>query len=303
MRRSGFEKCFWPIGCPNPAIRAHSVQNATALSLLEEDGHLIAPTIRIDAEVGPRIDLAKVGRHRATTFAGLCGKHDREAFAPIEVGQLDLQDPEHRFLLAFRATFYEVHATASAGVMLQSGYMKRVELGLDPKGRPSPAGVFATGRLMVAWQTWVYMSHLYEAYTARQFDAVVHDLRLVSVQSPTLAASALFSLSSRKHSDGARVCLTVLPVSKTQTAVLLSYTTREAKEARRQLKKLLRANESTFKHELSRRLLNHCANFVLSPSYVASWTQTKRQVVVDLFVRTTFQNDLAFDHPDLNLFL
>ena len=116
LKASPLEKCFWPTECPNPAIRAHSVQNATALALLEEGGHVVAPTIRLDAERGPIVDLTKVGRNRATTFAGLCSEHDRMAFAPIELGKLDLQSPEHLFLLAFRATFYEVHATASAGV-------------------------------------------------------------------------------------------------------------------------------------------------------------------------------------------
>lgn len=304
IKGSTFEKCFWPAGnCPNRAIRAHSVQNATALSLLEEKGHVVAPTIRLDAEHGPVIDLTKVGRNQATTFAGLCGKHDRETFAPIELGELNLQDPEHRFLLAFRATFYEVHATASTGVQIQTAYMKRVELGLDPKGSPSPAGLLATQRLLVAWQTWVYMSHFAEAYAARQFEAVEHDLRFMNVQEPTLASSALVSFDSRKHRDGVRVCITVLPVAERETAVLLSYTPAEAEDAKKQFKKLLKANGDAFKRELTRRLLNHCSNFVLSPSYVASWSPTKRDVVLDLFKRTVFRNDLKFDHPDLNLFL
>jgi hypothetical protein len=49
--------------------------------------------------------------------------------------------------------------------------------------------------------------------------------------------------------------------------------------------------------------IQNSANFVLSPSYVNAWSATKRQVIVDLFIRTVFQNDLEFDHPELNLFL
>jgi hypothetical protein len=304
IKGSKFERCFWPAeDCQRPAIRAHSVQNATALGLLEEGGHVIAPTIRLDARRGPIIDLNRVGRNRATTFAGLCAEHDREAFAPIEVGELDLNDPEHRFLLAFRATFYEVHATAAAGVQTQSAYLKRIELGLDPKGDLSPAGVFATQRLIIAWQTWVFMSRLAEAYFARSFDVVDHDFRIITVERPTLAASALFSLPSRKHRDGARVCVTVLPITDTQTVLLLSYTRDEMKEARKELKTLLRAEGVQLKRELTRRLLNHCANFVLSPSYVTAWTASKREAIVGLFIRTVFYNDLEFDHAELNLFL
>jgi hypothetical protein len=304
IKGSKFERCFWPTEqCQRPAIRAHSVQNATALALLEQQGHVIAPTIRLDAQRGPIIDLNRVGRNKATTFAGLCAEHDREAFAPIEVGELDLQNPEHRFLLAFRATFYEVHATAAAGVQTQAAYLKRIELGLDPKGNPSPAGIFATQRLIIAWQTWVYMSRYAEAYFASAFDFVEHDLRIMMVERPTLAASALFAFPSRKHQDGARVCLTVLPITEKQTAVLLSYANDEAKKARKELKTLLRADGDQLKRELTRRLLNHCANFVLSPSYVDGWSATKREVIVGLFIRTVFQNDLSFDHPELNLFL
>jgi hypothetical protein len=304
IKGSKVERCFWPTEqCQRPAVRAHSVQNATALGLLEEEGHVIAPTIRLDARRGPIIDLNRVGRNRATTFAGLCAKHDREAFSPIEVGQLDLEDPVHRFLLAFRATFYEVHATAAAGIQTQAAYLKRIELGLDQKGDLSPAGVFATQRLIIAWQTWAYMSHFADAYFARAFDFVEHDLRIMTVERPTLAASALFAFPSRKHEDGVRVCLTVLPITESQTAVLLSYVSDEARKTRKQLKKLLRADGDNLKRELTRRLLNHCANFVLSPSYVNAWSATKREVIVGLFIRTVFQNDLGFEHPELNLFL
>ena len=305
IKASDFAKCFWPTtNCQNPAIRAHSVQNATALSFLEDQGHVIAPTIRLDASTGPIIDLNSVGRNRATTFAGLCAVHDQSAFAPIELGQLDLENAEHRFLLAFRAAFYEVHATALAGIQMQSAYLKRIELGLDPKGDPSPSGLFATQRLIIAYETYMYMSEFSKAYFAKRFDMVQHDLRILNVEKPTLAASALFSLDNQvRDGDVARVCLTVLPTSETHTAVLLSYTHEDSVPARGELRKLLKLEGTDLKRELSRRLLNHCGNFVLSPRYVASWSVEKRDVIVDLFKRTVFQNDLAFDHPELNLFL
>ena len=304
IKGSTIAKCFWPgANCPHAAIRAHSVQNATALGLLEERGHVIAPSIRLDRQKGPIIDLRSVGRNRATTFAGLCAAHDQEAFAPIELGELDLDDPEHRFLLAFRATFYEVHATASAAMQVQSAYVKRVELGLDPKSVPSAAGIFATQRLFVAWQTYMYMTQLAQAYVTKRFDFAHHDLRLLDVEMPTLAASALFSLDARpRKNDVIRVCLTVLPTTRTQTALVLSYTRDDANSARRELKKLLTSESTTLTRELTLRLLNHCANFVLSPLYVASWTPTKRAVVIDLFKRTVFHNDLDFDHAELDLF-
>jgi hypothetical protein len=38
--------CLAPgIGCEAEAIRAHSVQNATTIELLQRDGHVVAPKL------------------------------------------------------------------------------------------------------------------------------------------------------------------------------------------------------------------------------------------------------------------
>jgi hypothetical protein len=55
----------------------------------------------------------------------------------------DPGNPRHRFLVAYRATFHELHATCEAGSKVQSAYLERVKRGLDPKDSPSPAGMLA----------------------------------------------------------------------------------------------------------------------------------------------------------------
>jgi hypothetical protein len=232
----------------------------------------------------------------------LCARHDRELFAPIETQPLDLSSDEHRVLLALRATLYEVHATATAGVQVHSMYQKRSTLGLDPTNDISVAGLFATQRLMIAYETYMYMSEVAKAYAERAFDEIVHDVKVFEVNRPTLAASVLFSLDSVKAAVTPRVCMTVLPLSQTRSALLLSYLRRDAKKARKHLWHLRKAAGEPFKRELSRRLLNHAQNFVLSPSYVAGWPDGKKDVLITYFMRTVFTNDLSFDHPDLILF-
>lgn len=316
-----YRRCLWPdLNCGKPAIRAHSVQNAGVLDLIASDGHVVAPTIRIDAERGPIFDLALVGRNRATTFSGLCADHDREIFAPIETAGLDMSNPEHRFLLAYRATYYELHASFAAAVLIQSGYLERLKLGLDPKDSPSPAGLLAVQRMIAAWQMWRYKFAFDKAYLSRRFDSITHDVITLEVAQPTLAASAVFAVGDRMQkgkwwrrqwqrwhhqesgADWVGVCLTVLPLSRERTIALLSYLPGDVDQAHRELQPLFTSRGERQKFVLSRLILNHCQNFALAPDFVNSWSAEKRKTIIDLFRRTVFQKEPTFEHPELNLF-
>jgi hypothetical protein len=304
VRGSEFNRCFAPPPfCPRPAIRAHSVQNARALDLLVEDGHIITPNLHLTAGAPPEIDWARVGRNRATTFSGLCEDHDREIFGPIEAGRLLLPNPEQQFLLAYRATFYEVHATCAAAWQIQTAYQKRVELGVDPPDQPSEAGLFATQRIVIAHDTFRYKEIFDDAYLRRDFGVLDHDWFLLDVRRPTGAACALFSLDHAHNGDDVvHVCLNILPLDAAQTLVQFSYTKPDATLARAELQNVLAASGDLQTYELSRRLLNSCQNFVLSPSYVSGWTPSKRKAILDYFVRTLLYDDFGHQNPDLLLF-
>lgn len=304
LRGTEFSRCFAPPSlCPEVAVRAHSIQNARCLDLLESQGHIMAITLRLDAKKGPIARLDRVGRNEATTFAGLCADHDRKIFSPIETASLDLDDPEHRFLLAYRATFYGVHAACAAAWMVQTGYLKTTQLGINPPDAPSMAGVFAVDRMIVAYETFCYKAAFDRAYLERDFELLEHDLLNLPVPEPTVAASALFSLDHLERGDDVvRVCLTILPVESCKTVALFTYLKADAPLARKVFAPILQSTGERQKHELSRRLLNNCQNFVLSPRFVASWTPQKRKLIVEYFVRTVFRDDLEFDHPDLTLF-
>lgn len=304
LRSAVFSRCFaQPSLCSRPAIRAHSVQNSDVLDLLAVDGHVIAPEVRLDANKGPSISLASIGRNRASTFAGLCAEHDHALFAPIDGGIIDPANSEHAFLLAYRAVLYEVHATAASAWQVQTGYMKRVELGLDSKDQISEAAILATHRIIVAFETFQYKVRFDAAHLTRDFGILSHDLLRIPVSRPSIAASALFSLDHvERDGEVVHVCLTVLPTSHNETVALFSYMNADADLARAELGHVLGASGPEQAYELSRRLLNNCQNFVLSPSYVASWTPHKRKAITDYFIRTLVHDDLAFHEPDLLLF-
>jgi hypothetical protein len=299
-----FSRCLAiGISCNEPAIRAHSVQNARYLDLLAEDGHVIAFGRRFDVDKGLTIDYSSVGRNRATTFEGLCTSHDNELFSAIEVGELDLESPQHTFLLAYRATIREFHATCDAVCKVQGAYAKRVELGIDPKGEPSPTGIFAVERMIVSYETYHYKLLFDEAYASRNFALLTHDILQLDVEQPTIGLSSLFSLDGVLRGDATvRVCASVLPVSPRRTVVVLSYLSEDAPLARSHLSRVLGSDGYHQRYELSKLFLNSCDNFVIAPSYFRSWTKEKRDAVREYFTRTIVRGHMEFDNVHLYLF-
>jgi len=299
-----FSRCLAPsLRCSERAVRAHSVQNSRVLDHLARDGHVVALTPSVTLADGPKIDFALVGRNQATTFTGLCARHDDLIFGPIEKATLNLADSEHLFLLAYRAAYRELHATMEGAAKVQGGYLKRVERGLDPKDSPSHAGLLALDRMMVSWETFNYKSLLDIAHVKRDFGLMTHDVITLDVERATVAACSLFSVDHiHVRDDVLRIHLNVLPVGPTRTVVLFSYLQPNASQARAFLDRIVRSHGSHQRYELSRLILDSCENFVLSPAYFSTWSDEKTSAVRNYFARTLLKSDLAYESPDLYLF-
>lgn len=90
--------------CSGPIIRAHSIQRTGGLSKIAREGHVytVIPTfgdlLRSDGRIEPKL----TGVVQATTFTGLCSKHDSTTFRSIETAPLAASE-EHCFLLGYRA--------------------------------------------------------------------------------------------------------------------------------------------------------------------------------------------------------
>lgn len=298
-----FARCWAPGNdCPNEAIRAHSIQNAQAIEFLAEKNHVVAAMPKFGTS-GPSVEFSEVGRNRASTFHGLCSKHDAEIFSPIETRPISLDEPLHLFLLAYRAVIRELQVCSRAGVMAQRGYIDRVEAGLDPKDTPTPTGIFAMSRLMVAYETAMFKSAFDDAYLGQRYDGFEHDVLTFERCRPSIAASALFSLADHhKNSEALRVTLTVLPLTESVTAAVLSYPRKSARRARAGLAEVLKSKGQKQQLALSRYVLNHVENFILAPSFFNSWPAEKKDAVQNYFVRTLLSDDLTTNRDDLNLF-
>ena len=302
--KAGFHRCLEPtMQCQNAAIRAHSIQNSRVLDLLVDNGHVVGFKRRVDIKSGPTIEFGLIGRNEAATFAGLCADHDRAIFAPIDTQEIDRNNPQLLFLLAYRSVLRELHATMEGAVKVQSGYLKRVELGICPGDQPSEVGLFAVERMMVSYETFMYKAKYDKVLLTGSFDSIQHDAVLLEDQLPTIAASALFSIDKlRVDDDIVRVALNILPVHKNATVVLFSYLSKDAPLARSELDRILNTAGHYQKYELSRTLLSYCENFVIAPAYFSTWTTRKKKVVREYYARTILSNDLSYEDEDLFLF-
>ena len=252
---------------------------------------------------GPKIEVASIGRNQATTFTGLCARHDNLLFAPIEKNELSMAEEEHRFLLAYRAAYRELHATMGSAIKLQGGYLERVQRGLDPKDCPCPAGLAAVQRMVVSWEIYRYKSLLDIAYAKRDFSLITHDVIELDVVRPSVAACALFSVDDiHVREDVLRIHLNVLPIEPTKTVAMFSYLQSDASHARAFLDRILRSDGLYQRYEISRLILNSCENFVLSPVYFDTWSAEKKDVVKAYFIHTLMQSDLTYESPNLYLF-
>jgi hypothetical protein len=209
INRARFDRCLEPqMSCQKKAIRAHSIQNAKTLDLLEKSGHLIAIRARF-SENGPQIDFESVGRNEAPTFTGFCSEHDRDIFAPIDRSTLDTTNHEHLFLLAYRSVTFELHAIIERAVKMQNMYTARVERGWDPRSELSPAGKLATTDLLYAFVTWRYRANNFDVdLQAGDYTNIEHDLIVFEDQKPCIAVSSLFTIEGvTREDDTVRIAL------------------------------------------------------------------------------------------------
>ena len=302
--KAEFNKCLEPsMKCENKAIKAHSVQNSRILENLTENGHVVTFKRKIDKDLGPQIDFGLIGRNTATTFTGLCVHHDQSIFSAIDNQELNINNKKHLFLISYRSVHRELHATMSAASKIQSAYLQRVDLGLDSADHPSEAGMTAIGKMMISWETWKYKTDYDEAFLNEDYDLICHDTFAISINQPTIAVSALFSMDDIEFEDYAlRIVLNVMPVSQNQTVIIFSYRKRETEIARAALDRVLNSSGPYQLYEISRLILNNCENFVLAPQYFKDWPETKKETIRDYFVRTILKGDNEFQSSDIYLF-
>lgn len=299
-----FEKCLEPtLSCSEPAINAHSVQNATALGLIAENNHVCQLGMKV-RNGEPQCAFEKIGRNQASTFPGFCGHHDTEVFKPIDTKPLSLEDVEQLFLIAYRSVTRELHTVMEGAMRIQTALERQMAEGIVPKNAPSQAMFEATSHMMKAWGVWKHRLEFYDRPLVKsRFDDVLHSTFTIDDRKPSLASSSFFSVDDKAWGKRfAAVTLNVIPTSATQSIVIVSYPKQQSGKARRYVAPIFVKSGEERLYALSHMLVDRAENFFLSPSHIDGWPAEKRKVIEDAFVGTVLNGQSAKPSPDLMLF-
>ncbi len=294
LSKAKYEKCLDPLlSCTKNPIRAHSVQNATALSHIEEENHVYEMKFNIENE-RPVVALKLVGRNHASTFKGLCAEHDNQIFRPIDDRRLDERDREQLFLIAYRSVIRELHAVLEGAMKIQSAYLQLAERGDVPKDRPSAPGGEAAQHMLKAWAVWRYRYRFFDKpLITRSFNNVRHLKFAVEGKPPVIASSSFFSMDFKHWGQPfPALILNLIPTGPDRTLVLFSFAEKHSQRAARYLAKLLRSNGAKKEYELSCLMLDRAENFFVSPRAVNCWSPEKR-----VEIQTAFSQDFFGPNP------
>lgn len=299
-----YSKCLEPtMSCKKAAIKAHSIQNSRILENLINNGHVYKITHKLNKNSFPNVEFDFIGRNEATTFTGLCAYHDQILFKVIDNNEIDLNNSEHLFLLAYRSIYKGLHANMDGAFKTQMAYLKHVDLGIDSGKENSYACNLATSKLLGSHNLFFYKVKFDQIYFNNSFESVCHDSFIINHKKPTIAVSSLFAVDNFVNNDNdLRVVLNVLPISKTETYVIFSYHKEDTAMARAALNRIINSTGVSQLYELSRLILNNCENFVLSPESVNNWTEQKKETILNYFKNTILEGDLEFESPHLYLF-
>lgn len=297
-QQQGYTRCLAPsMDCEEEAIRAHSIQNSRVLDLVQTNGHVLMPRFRlINGE--PVMKFVPVGRNDASTFTGLCSKHDTELFRAIDTDLLDLDCDEHLRQLAYRSVMRELHTEIENG---ERAWAMHEEL---CKGRADPKEVITNASLLFLDQN-KKAQNVFQ-YRARYFDTAVNLKHLIvetEGQPPILAASALFSVAFSSDGSPIMITLNVVPLSEDKTAAVITYPLATEMIVKKALAGLFGANGQTIQYELAKLIIQRVENFALSPAHYGTWSNDKKERVLREFVDCLSEPKDIADHADLNIFL
>lgn len=297
-------KCLSPeMSCTNAAIRAHSVQKSTALSFIEEQGHVYGLSMKFgDGE--PICEFKKIGRNNASTFTGLCNLHDTEIFRPIDTRPLDLNDVEQLFLIAYRSITRELHVLMESAIRLQMAHQTNVKMGIVKPDEPTISALAPVDAMHKSWLVWRYRYMHYDVNFAKgMYQGIAHSMFKISGRQAVAASSSFFPTDDNPHNKKAvRIALNLIPLSLEETAVIFSYPKVHSGPARRHIAPVMMKRGEEQLLALSTLALDTTENFFLRPSHVDSWSNEKKGFIQEAYFSTVKHGAHLKPHQELMLF-
>jgi hypothetical protein len=285
--------------CGTEIVRAHSVQESV-LRMIATDGHVYAWNHHAAAMLknNGSTSLARVGVNQASTFTGMCGPHDDEAFAPVEK-RVFSATPEQCFLLAYRAICREVFvrrarpAVADVIRTLDRGRTLRAQLEIQ-----AVASAFAHGSQLGSDDLDWHKIQYDKALTERNFGELKY-LVIWLKDVPDVMCSGLtypefdFDGNELQRLDSPQR-LDLLTFSSigggNRGALVFSWLGNSNTACLRLVDSLLRMPQALIPHAFVRFVFGFCENVFIAPRWWESLSQEDREGL-----RQRMQTEASFD--------
>lgn len=301
MKKS-FSVCLHPESCKNGRIiKAHSISKKKFLKLLEEKNEVIArkqnPGYFIDKRKGGIYSLfdTRGWKNQATIFKGLCSSHDKELFYMIDNLPPDWKNSEYLFRHAYRAVLFELYHRILALRILSDDAIKGFTIVED----------IMIPSLLYTTKCIEFKRAMDYALLQEDWDSIVHIVYNIPHRGtpPSVAVSSCVPLHDIDDLYPPIFALSLMPDAD-QSVVIFSTIKKEEHHMEAYIGKHIPASSDTaeFKQQLSKFVIQHCNNFVLSPKFWNSLSKETRQKIENFYIHTEFANDHSFEDPDLNLF-
>ncbi len=248
------------------------------------------------------VEFKSVGVNNASTFTGLCSIHDSNIFNRIDNCNININNPSHLFLLAYRSVLRELHAVSLGAAKIQSAYQKGIRLGLWRGDTYSTQGMQAVSHLVNAYYCYLYKKSYDDAFLNRRYNEIKHMVILLKNAEPSIAVSALYSLDDfQTTNDVVRVALNIFPRNG-DYIIIFSYLARDERYIDSYLDTISSKKGKAQKDLISWIVLQHCENFVMSPEYFNQLSKNKRENMITLFADTILLNKEYYANAAICLF-
>lgn len=303
LKNTAYEKCLWhTMTCTGAPIKAHAIQNSRAIERLAENGHVVMFTPELRG-TDLSMPFKRIGRNLATTFTGLCSEHDTLLFRLIDTNEIDPANPEHRFLVAYRAVLKSLHAAAASAQMVQLSFQKGVELG--HLAEDGPEMLLATSQIIVAMYIAKFAQGFHQAYVEGAWDQVMYETLMVPIAAPAIAASGVCLPAEAgpapKWADRPFLAFSFFP-QNSQLFVEFAWLPEADAIMRRVTEAIIAATGDHQLYLLSKFVLKYTETFTLKPSVYETFTKLQVEAITRYFLANAGGARTEWDDPKLFLF-
>jgi hypothetical protein len=285
LKAGNIKLCLYPIkgNCSNKIAKAHSIQNNRILSKISETGMVYMPTVSI-RNSSQAISMEKIGRKKASIFAGLCRYHDNQLFKKIDNDDYAIGNKEQEVAFALRSILKELYTKTKVVKTLNpltaiSDEVRLFQLG-NIKGAEDLKGYLKTFVGNIGTSNYSFL----ETKTI-----ILNREFLIAVNS---------SINPQYDFDGSYISdlmdfqnlpkalfVNVFPQSG-KTYILLSYLKRNSRYFEFLDSQLLNKREDVQRIRLSNLLATNIENIALSPTIWNKMSKADKDAYLGLFKET-----------------